>query len=209
MAQSEWAEQTVERIAQTIRTVRGERSTQWLADRTAELGHPISRVAISNLEVGRKSGLDVTDLIVLASALNVPPLQLIYPDLVHGPVELLPGKFVSSSSAVQWFDGQKHLPLPDLRDMSREDFSRIRSDVNEWERNASPLQEMRKYLDAKDELKHALRSLDFALQRKEKGYEVGLEARQDLVRSAERRVRALAEGLRKLDLILDEDSTDE
>lgn len=78
MAQSEWAEQTVSRIARTIREARGVRSTQWLADRTKELGHPISRVAISNLEVGRKSGVDVADLVILARALEVPPMMLIY-----------------------------------------------------------------------------------------------------------------------------------
>jgi len=106
MTQTTWAEDTTRRIAASIKALRGRRSTQWLADRTAELGHPISRTAISNLEVGRKRAVDVPELAVLARALGVPPLLLLYPAISAGEVEVLPGHRTSSWSAVQWFAGR-------------------------------------------------------------------------------------------------------
>jgi len=105
MTQPIWAEDTTHRIAAAVKALRGKRSAQWLADRTAELGHPISRTAISNLEIGRKHAVDVPELIVLARALGVPPLLLLYPDLPAGEVEVLPGHRTSSWSAAQWFAG--------------------------------------------------------------------------------------------------------
>lgn len=106
MTQEGWAEDTTHRIAATVKALRGKRSTQWLADRTAQLGHPISRTALSNLEVGRKRAVDVPELIVLARALGVPPLLLLYPAISAGEVEVLPGHRTSSWSAAQWFAGK-------------------------------------------------------------------------------------------------------
>ena len=106
MTHSDWAEDTTDRIATAVKALRGTRSAQWLADRTAELGHPISRTAISNLEVGRKRSVDVPELVVLARALGVPPLLLLYPKLSAGEVEVLPGHRTSSWSAAQWFAGR-------------------------------------------------------------------------------------------------------
>jgi len=106
MTQPRWAKDTTGRIAGAVKALRGKRSAQWLADRTAELGHPISRTAISNLEVGRKGSVDVLELIVLARALGVPPLLLLYPALSAGEVEVLPGHRASSWAAGEWFAGR-------------------------------------------------------------------------------------------------------
>jgi len=106
MTQSSWARNTTDRIAGAVKALRGKRSAQWLADRTADLGHPISRTAISNLEVGRKGSVDVAELIVLARALGVPPLLLLYPAQAAGEVEVLPGHRASSWAAGQWFTGR-------------------------------------------------------------------------------------------------------
>jgi len=106
MTQPSWAKDTTARIAATVKAQRGKRSTQWLAERTAEMGHPISRTAISNLEVGRKRAVDVPELVVLARALGVPPVLLLYPAISAGEVEVLPGHRTSSWSAVQWFAGR-------------------------------------------------------------------------------------------------------
>jgi len=106
MTHRSWAEDTTDRIADAVKALRGKRSAQWLADRTKELGHPISRTAISNLEVKRKRSVDVPELVVLARALGVTPLQLLYPDLPSGEVEVLPGHRTSSWSAAQWFAGR-------------------------------------------------------------------------------------------------------
>lgn len=106
MTQTSWAEDTTHRIAAAVKALRGKRSAQWLADRTAELGHPISRTAISNLEIGRKHAVDVPELIVLARALGVPPLLLLYPEMPAGKVDVLPGHQTSSWAAAQWFAGR-------------------------------------------------------------------------------------------------------
>ncbi len=106
MTQRSWAEDTTDRIADAVKAQRGKRSAQWLADRTVELGHPISRTAISNLEVKRKRAVDVRELVVLARALGVPPLLLLYPAISAGEVEVLPKHRTSSWSAAEWFAGR-------------------------------------------------------------------------------------------------------
>lgn len=111
-----WNIRLVEQIAGAIKRQR-ESSTPKitaaeLSRRTAELGLPISRAVISDLETGRKRTLDVSELIVLARALGVPPLQLIYPNLPDGVVEAWPGaglpegSGLSSFRAAQWFSGE-------------------------------------------------------------------------------------------------------
>lgn len=89
--------------------LRGERSAQWLSDRTDELGHRVSRSTISDLETGRRARLEVAELLVLAAALDVPPLLLLYPEVPDGMVEVLPGVFASSEEAFQWACGEEHL----------------------------------------------------------------------------------------------------
>lgn len=52
-----------------------------LADRTAELGYPITRVAISKIETNSRAGkFDVAELLVLAEALYIPPVLLLAAD---------------------------------------------------------------------------------------------------------------------------------
>lgn len=102
-----WSDETTRRIGEQIKALRGKsRSAQWLADRTAELGHPVSRTAISEFETNKRKSIAVTDLAVIAAALNVPPITLIYPDLPDGRVETLPGTEATSIVAAQWFSGE-------------------------------------------------------------------------------------------------------
>lgn len=85
-------------------------SAQALAEETARLGHHIQRPVITNLENGRRAGVTVADLLVLARALRVPPIALLAPLVTGEPVEVLPGEPVSSWDAAGWFDGDL---LPD------------------------------------------------------------------------------------------------
>jgi len=100
------------RMAAAIKTARASRSAQWLADETERLGYPISRAAIANYESGRKKGLDVAELLVLATALRIPPLTILFPELPDGPVELLPGVHTTSWDAAAWFSGEASFPNP-------------------------------------------------------------------------------------------------
>src|ERR1700757_3524960 len=99
-------------MAAGIKSGRGNRSAQWLADETERLGYPISRAAIANYESGRKKGLDVAELLVLAAALRIPPLTLLFPQLPDGPVEVLPGVQTTSWDAAAWFSGEASSPDP-------------------------------------------------------------------------------------------------
>lgn len=113
MTQSDdWATSTVNRVGQQVRLLRGrtpKRSAQWLADRTAELGYPMTRTVISDLENGRRGGrLDITELLVLGRALDVAPLLLLYPGVPHAEVDALPGMTVDSVHAMFWFTGEDY-----------------------------------------------------------------------------------------------------
>lgn len=75
-----------------------------LAARTAELGYPIHRVAISKLESGERA-VTVPELITLAAALNTVPLALLLPAAVDETIEILPDNEMPGASAIGWFTG--------------------------------------------------------------------------------------------------------
>ncbi len=117
MTHSDWTTSTVRRIGAKVKELRkGRFSAEGLAERVTELGYPYSRSALVNLEYGRKSSIDLGELLVLAAALEVPPMLLLYPDLADGPVEALPGVRTTSFRAALWFGGEE--PLTDDEDPS-------------------------------------------------------------------------------------------
>lgn len=101
-------------VAQEVQRVRGERgmSAQKLADATAELGLPIARSVIANLESGRRETVTLPELVVLARALGVPPLLLVFPVGRHETVDTLPGGPADTLQALDWFIGQARFPSP-------------------------------------------------------------------------------------------------
>jgi transcriptional regulator with XRE-family HTH domain len=103
----EWSRALHRRIAGAIKQRRhGRMSALELADATARLGYPITRSQIANYESGRKQSLDVAELTVLAAALDVAPLELLFPGEADSPVERLPGKTVPTAHAASWFAGR-------------------------------------------------------------------------------------------------------
>ncbi|MFD4368986.1 helix-turn-helix domain-containing protein [Rhodococcus sp. NPDC058521] len=106
-----WDENTTARIGEAVKAARSARgwSAKALADRTAQLGHAVGRATISELETGRRRNIAVAELLILGAALEVPPLQLLYPDLPEGRVDVWPGREVTSHEAVEWVAG-KHDP---------------------------------------------------------------------------------------------------
>ena len=113
VAKSEWDEDLVRRVGAEVKKRRAGRSAQWLSDRTAELGRRVPTTVIAKLDSGhRGSVLHVSEVLVLAAALGVPPLQLIYPDLPDAEVEVWPGEIKRSFEAAQWFSGED-LPADD------------------------------------------------------------------------------------------------
>jgi len=82
-----------------------------LSDESDKAGHRISRTSIHELETGKRKSISTAELSVLAWALKVPPVQLLYPDMPDGEVEIVPEVEKPSIEAVQWFSGE----LADMR----------------------------------------------------------------------------------------------
>jgi transcriptional regulator with XRE-family HTH domain len=82
-------------------------SAQALADRCAELGHPLDRSVIAKLEKGYRATVTLADLLALAAALEVSPLLLLLPfGEAEDAVEALPGRTVNPAEAYEWITGQ-------------------------------------------------------------------------------------------------------
>lgn len=86
-------------------------TAQALANRTAELGHPLDRSVIAKLEKGLRQTITVADLLALARALDVPPVTLLFP-LNEPEVELLPGERRGVWSSLLWLTGEAPYPEP-------------------------------------------------------------------------------------------------
>ena len=78
---------------------------QQLSDRCGALGYPIARSVLSKLEKCHRQTITVDELLVLAQALDVPPVQLLFPVGREETVEALPGRHVDPWDAVKWFGG--------------------------------------------------------------------------------------------------------
>lgn len=72
----------------------------------------ISEHSVKNLESGRKASITVTDFVVLADVLGVPPVALLFPLGASATVEVLPGREVSTWEALAWFTGETPLDRP-------------------------------------------------------------------------------------------------
>ncbi|BBY19016.1 hypothetical protein MLIT_46080 [Mycolicibacterium litorale] len=87
---------------------------------------------IAKLDSGHRGEvLSVAELLIIAAALEVPPVTLLYPNLPDGEVERTPGKVETALSAVRWFAGEDDTGspeyLPRLLHLSREREGMIRS----------------------------------------------------------------------------------
>lgn len=85
-------------------------SAQALSDRCAALGHPIDRSVIAKLEKGLRQSVTVADVLVLAKALGVPPILLIFPVGQDEVIEILPGRTIGTWTATKWFTAEGPLP---------------------------------------------------------------------------------------------------
>lgn len=111
------------------RRIRGYRVAQGLtqqqvADRTKELGTPISRDNLAKIETapGRADSLSVADMLVLAAALDVPPVLLMVPLGEDEEVMVTHGVAMHPYLAYEWIGGQ-------------ESFTRDRYEAS-WDRQA-------------------------------------------------------------------------
>ncbi|EYT65064.1 DNA-binding protein [Dietzia sp. UCD-THP] len=108
---TDWDADVTQRIAGEIKRQRGQRSGQWLADRTKELGHAISKTAIWEIEAGKRKSISVPELLIIARALEVPPTLLLFPGVPDRETWALPNWHTSASVAEHWFIGDR-TPAP-------------------------------------------------------------------------------------------------
>lgn len=118
MVDEDWSARLIGAIAEEIRHRRRQRgmSAQQLADACTGLGLPMARSVLANLENGRRAALGVDELIVLARALGVSPLALLFPAerpaaaaaAKHPITELLAdGSHSNLRQAAKWFTGEE------------------------------------------------------------------------------------------------------
>ena len=86
-------------------------TVQALADRCAELGLPLGRLTITKLERGNRQAVTPAEVMVLAVALEVPPVELIFPVGQSEDVEILPGRKVPPLDGLRWFSGELALDV--------------------------------------------------------------------------------------------------
>jgi transcriptional regulator with XRE-family HTH domain len=101
-----WHRSTAERVGEAVLKFRKDAglTAQQLAERCRQFGVPIHRTTITKIEKGR-SRFDLGELLILAAALGVPPLVLIFPDLPSGKVDVIPGYPGTSFDAYLWAAG--------------------------------------------------------------------------------------------------------
>ncbi len=109
MTQPEWSAELVEVVAGEVRRHRQHRgmSAQELSDACAELGYPIPRSVLANLENGRRNSVGIAELLVLGAALGVPPVALLFPVGRAETVPVLPDRAVPTWEALAWFTSEE------------------------------------------------------------------------------------------------------
>lgn len=110
---SDWQMSFARQVGATVK-LRRQRlglSAAKLAERTETTGFPMSRGLITKIENGHRSGLDTAEVIVLAAALRIPPVELLFGQLAGGPIDVFPAARTTCWDALKWFSGEAPLML--------------------------------------------------------------------------------------------------
>ena len=115
VSDTEWPARLTQAIAGEVYRYRKERgmSAQQLSAECARLGMEISRSTLADLENGRRAMITVAELLVLAVALEVPPIMLVVPVARMETVEVIPNRSWPYWQMALWFRGQS-LAIQDL-----------------------------------------------------------------------------------------------
>lgn len=115
LSSNEWAAQIAKRVGRRVAHYRaqapGEKAkpgitAQALADRCTNLGMPMDRTVVAKLEKGSRQTITVGEVIVLARALGVPPVALLFDLGDQQATEILPGESADTWAALKWFTGE-------------------------------------------------------------------------------------------------------
>ena len=102
----DWMKRQAAALGARVRRVRLAKgmSVQAVADRaTNDLGYKMLRTTLANLEAGARRNVTLGEVSVLAEALDVPPLGLLFPIDEPATVEVLPGVHRTPWDAWRWF----------------------------------------------------------------------------------------------------------
>src|SRR5947209_3072743 len=102
-----WEQQLTRSVAEAIKHWRKERgmTAKDIESATERLGHRIPKTVIVNLENDRRGSISLAELLVIAAALDVPPVLLIAPLGRVERVEPLPGVELSPWETRGWIHG--------------------------------------------------------------------------------------------------------
>lgn len=128
MRQDEWSSRLVAAVAGSVYAQRKRRkmSAQQLADACGRLGYSVPRSVLTNLENGRRETVSLAEWLVLAAALQVPPLLLLFPVGRVDVVEPLPGVEVPPMHALHWAEtGQLGAPHADVVEPSPDEDAHL------------------------------------------------------------------------------------
>lgn len=104
----EWRSAWTSLVGQEVARVRRQQgmSAQALAEACTELGVPMQRGSITKLENGHRKGVDVHDVVAIATALGVAPAELLFPGAQDdAEIEYLPGETIPAARAWNLFHG--------------------------------------------------------------------------------------------------------
>jgi transcriptional regulator with XRE-family HTH domain len=171
----EWTDQVVATVAAEVRRRRKEKgmSAQELAVACAEIGHPIPRNVIANMESGRRSVLPLVDVIVLAEALGTHPALLIFPLGHVSQVQRLPLQdAVSPWEAMSWFDGDSGYSMDRaliraFREYQRHEATSIDAwnDMRNYDSDARSVTDPKRREHARQATERAIARLETAIAR--------------------------------------------
>lgn len=105
--QNGWPSDLTRSVGERIKHHRKARkwSTRVLAEKCSEFGVPTPRDLINDLELGRRGHISLAELLVIAAALGVPPVELAFGGEDGSETEVLPGRNTDLLSAAHWFAG--------------------------------------------------------------------------------------------------------
>jgi transcriptional regulator with XRE-family HTH domain len=111
---NEWSVRVTRGIGQRVAFYRNraDLTASMLSARCAELGLPMDRNVLAKLENGHRNSVTVDEVCVLAAALGVPPVMLLFGVGTEETAEILPGEHVPSFAAAEWFAGTAPRPSP-------------------------------------------------------------------------------------------------
>ncbi|WP_166459620.1 helix-turn-helix domain-containing protein [Amycolatopsis pithecellobii] len=206
----EWPKRFARVVAGEVKRHRKLRkmSAQRLSDATAELGSPIPRTVLSNFENGRRPTISLAELLVIARALEVPPVLLLSPLGRTDKFEVLPGIRMDPWLALKWFAGEEEPPtIPEGPEewhgvAPDRDGTRTVALFRDHERWSNRLVDARAQLwSAQQERAGFEKSGATADPNAQAGHELAVTLTQDLVVDNERSLRRVREEMRANDLV--------